>query len=40
MDDAKKEFYIRLDELVKDFPKHDLHVIKGDLNAKVDTDNT
>ncbi|VDP16754.1 unnamed protein product [Schistosoma margrebowiei] len=40
IEDAKDQFYNRLQSIVEKFPTEDLTILMGDFNAKVGTDNT
>ncbi|VDO90982.1 unnamed protein product [Schistosoma margrebowiei] len=39
-DDAKNQFYNRLQSIIEKWPTKDLTILMGDFNAKVGTDNT
>ncbi|VDP42561.1 unnamed protein product [Schistosoma margrebowiei] len=39
-DDIKHRFYERLQSIIEKFPRKNLTILNGDLNAKVETDNT
>ena len=39
-DEEKDDFYAQLQEVLEAVPKHDVLLVTGDLNAKIESDNT
>ena len=39
-DEEKDDFYAQLQEVLEVVPKHDVLLVTGDLNAKIESDNT
>ena len=39
-DEEKDDFYTQLQEVLQAVPKHDVLLVTGDLNAKIESDNT
>ena len=39
-DDAKDDFYNRLQDIIEQLPKKDVNIVMGDANAKIGSDNT